>query len=918
MATANSKLKIDHGFDSFGSSNVTGDFRVSGNLSVSGTLVSGGTATGDWTPAVDGSLLGNNISRWTLNANSGNFANTLTVTGATSLQDTLTVTRTLASGNVTITGFANVSTTLQVTGNTLLSGNVSVTGQATISNTLSTGNTTITGFINVSSTANIGGDTSLRGALAVNGAVTVSNTLQLGNTTVTGFINVSSTANVGGNFNVVGLTTLAGNTTISGTLHTVAGNTSFDGGVLFVDGANNRVGINNNTPNVALEVTGAANVSVSVNSALLTVGSNFIANTTGAYHTGTVNAASFTTFATTVTGLLANTTALVPTGTSANTVLLGNTIGRFVISANSLSTAGLSVNASGMFPESNTAGTSLGNTIARWVVTANTGDFSGGITSGTIGPTSNGLIANTTAILVGNTSVNVSIVPAGITISGSTGLVPYSNTIGVNLGSDTKRWVLTANTGNFTGTVTGTVANMSTSVNSALLTVGANFIANSSGAYHTGTVNSASHTVGANFIANSSAIVGTGYANVTISVNSALLTVGTAFIANSTAIVGAGYANVTTSVNSALLTVGTNFIANSTAIVGTGYANVTTSVNSASLTVGTSFIANTTGAYHTGTINAASFSTTGLLANTTALVPTSNTILLGNTIARFVISANTVDTNIISANGATGASGQALLSGGAGSNVYWGQTGVTITSEFTNTNATRYLVLTSAAPGAQTFAGNTSRVTLGTASNTGWITFASGDRGQFNDNDVVVYLVAAGNTAIGGLVNNTTYAIRTINATSFQLLTSVGGPAVNLSSAAVTAQAGHSINGVVASSNNTISRTKLTYNPSTGTVSATEFSATSDERLKSNITTISNALNKVSLLRGVDYTYNHTSAKSIGVIAQEVEKVFPEIVTENIEGYKSVNYGVMVGVLIEAIKELKKEVDELKKAIKIN
>jgi len=73
----------------------------------------------------------------------------------------------------------------------------------------------------------------------------------------------------------------------------------------------------------------------------------------------------------------------------------------------------------------------------------------------------------------------------------------------------------------------------------------------------------------------------------------------------------------------------------------TGFANASVSVNSSLLTVGTSFVANTTGAYHSGTINAASFTTTGLLANTTALVPTSNTILLGNSIGRFVLSANT-------------------------------------------------------------------------------------------------------------------------------------------------------------------------------------------------------------------------------------------------------------------------------------
>jgi len=79
-------------------------------------------------------------------------------------------------------------------------------------------------------------------------------------------------------------------------------------------------------------ITGFANASVSVNSALITVGTSFVANTTGAYHTGVINAASLTT-----TGFVANTTAIVPTS---NTILLGNTTGRFVISANTIDTSG--------------------------------------------------------------------------------------------------------------------------------------------------------------------------------------------------------------------------------------------------------------------------------------------------------------------------------------------------------------------------------------------------------------------------------------------------------------------------------------------------------------------------------------------------------------------------------------------------
>ena len=95
----------------------------------------------------------------------------------------------------------------------------------------------------------------------------------------------------------------------------------------------------------------------------------------------------------------------------------------------------------------------------------------------------------------------------------------------------------------------------------------------------------------------------------------------------------------------------------------------------------------------------------------------------------------------------------------------------------------------------------------------------------------------------------------------------------------------------------------------TGTVQGAEVTATSDERLKSDIETIDNALDKVMNMRGVSYVKQ--AEKGIGVIAQEIEKVLPEVVTDG--EYKSVAYGNIVGVLIEAIKEQQKQIDELKK-----
>ena len=91
-----------------------------------------------------------------------------------------------------------------------------------------------------------------------------------------------------------------------------------------------------------------------------------------------------------------------------------------------------------------------------------------------------------------------------------------------------------------------------------------------------------------------------------------------------------------------------------------------------------------------------------------------------------------------------------------------------------------------------------------------------------------------------------------------------------------------------------------------------DITAFSDKRLKSDIETIDNALDKVMNMRGVSFTKQ--AEKKIGVIAQEVEKVLPEVVSDG--EYKSVAYGNMVGVLIEAIKELKSQLDNHKQGCK--
>jgi hypothetical protein len=118
--------------------------------------------------------------------------------------------------------------------------------------------------------------------------------------------------------------------------------------------------------------------------------------------------------------------------------------------------------------------------------------------------------------------------------------------------------------------------------------------------------------------------------------------------------------------------------------------------------------------------------------------------------------------------------------------------------------------------------------------------------------------------------------------------------------------------------------TGLTYDGSTlsvtGAVTASgDITAYSDSRLKENVEVIGNPIEKISKIRGVTFTRNDIENKEkrfSGVIAQEVLEVLPEVVAQGENGYYSVAYGNMIGLLIEAIKEQQKEIDELKKLYK--
>jgi hypothetical protein len=91
-------------------------------------------------------------------------------------------------------------------------------------------------------------------------------------------------------------------------------------------------------------------------------------------------------------------------------------------------------------------------------------------------------------------------------------------------------------------------------------------------------------------------------------------------------------------------------------------------------------------------------------------------------------------------------------------------------------------------------------------------------------------------------------------------------------------------------------------------IMADSFTSASDQRLKKNIVTLNGALDNLQTLRGVYHDWNdpnQSEDRQIGVIAQEIQAVYPELVQEGADGYLSVNYPKLTAVLLQSVKELK-------------
>lgn len=103
-----------------------------------------------------------------------------------------------------------------------------------------------------------------------------------------------------------------------------------------------------------------------------------------------------------------------------------------------------------------------------------------------------------------------------------------------------------------------------------------------------------------------------------------------------------------------------------------------------------------------------------------------------------------------------------------------------------------------------------------------------------------------------------------------------------------------------------------TINATGAITSSAAVTAFSDRSLKRDIQTIEHAIDLVKRMRGVSYEMINTGALGIGVIAQEMQEVVPQVVLDN-NGILSVAYGNLVGVLIEAVKEMAARIDDLER-----
>lgn len=295
---------------------------------------------------------------------------------------------------------------------------------------------------------------------------------------------------------------------------------------------------------------------------------------------------------------------------------------------------------------------------------------------------------------------------------------------------------------------------------------------------------------------------------------------------------------------------------------------------------------------------------------------TGNATLLGTFTANTVIAFNTLRSNVLSPK--------------------VGSTAIDVTAPVTISTSTQTVQTLSSTAAPRVNYSNASiiwRVGFESNANTSFIIdTGSGDRklsvSPSGDLTIAGNFNAAGNVTVGNnlVVDNNL----TVGGTIIGSISGSSGNAATVTNGVYTI-GNQSIAGIKTFTNNTPSTNKSTGSVViigglgvSGAINAggeiTAF-ATSDISFKTNIENITDALSKIEKLNGVTFNWNElaeeienkdTSIKEVGVIAQEVNEVLPEVVTVRDNGYMAVRYEKLVPLLIEAIKELHEEVKALK------
>ena len=274
-------------------------------------------------------------------------------------------------------------------------------------------------------------------------------------------------------------------------------------------------------------------------------------------------------------------------------------------------------------------------------------------------------------------------------------------------------------------------------------------------------------------------------------------------------------------------------------------------------------------------------------------------------------SGNTIDISSVNTVTNVGVSGQqtsGTITLAAGSNSTVSQSGSTITIASSDTNT----VTNVGANNSNFTNGNINIVgsnatTVSKSGNT--ITISSTDNNT--DTDTITNIGANGGSYSNGNIS----------------ITGSGATSVSKSGNTVTISSTNTTYSNLNQFTNGPGYTTYSSNQATDTTSTVQFGLvrstgdvvafySSDERLKDNIAPIENSLDKVGQLKGYEFDWNDKQdvyeGHDVGVIAQEVEKVVPELVQTRDDGYKAVKYEKIVPLLINAINELKAEIEELK------